>query len=298
MDQFIHLREWRVIVCKKCQYAVLPSEIDTHFQKSPIHALSKKDRIYIASQVAKISCLIRNEEQLKSEFVFPPPTILPIAALQEPKTDGLQCTFTVGEEQCRYISCSVRKMQTHYHEIHQWINPQKGRPQGSSENKVPWKTNVHCQRFWDHGPYSRYFEVSKTTASTTIESPEEEVQKQLEATVAKVQEKERRIIEVRDKAQEPNPWLRKVKWDEYTEGLDTQKLRPLIQPLEDGEHILDMVHQSFDRVIDSSTKHAVEMVVGEQVLLKVNSIEYGRVHDKPFYIDMKDDTDSRYREVW
>ena len=235
MNQFVHLVEWQVIVCKKCQYAVLPSEIDTHFQKSPIHGLSKKDRRYIASQVAKINRLIRDEEQLKSEFVFPPSIILPIAALQEPKTNGLRCTFTAGKEPCRYISCSIQKIKVHCQQVHQWSNPQKGRPQGNSRSRVPWKTNIHCQRFFSHRVYSRYFEVSKTTTNTTIESPEEEVQKQLEATVVKVQEKERRIIEVRDKAQEPNPWLRKVKWDEYLEGLDTQKLRPLIQPLEDGE---------------------------------------------------------------
>src|SRR6267154_3106028 len=110
MGQFIHSREWRVIICKKCQYAVLPSEIDTHFQKSPIHALSKRDRVYIGNQVAKINGLIRNEEQLKSEFVFPPSTILPIAALKEPKPDGLRCMFTVGIEQCKYISCSIQRM--------------------------------------------------------------------------------------------------------------------------------------------------------------------------------------------
>jgi len=119
MDQFIHLQQWLVIVCKKCQYTVLPSEIDIHFQKSPIYGLSKKDRRYIASQVAKINRLIRDEEQLKSKFVFPLSIILPIAVLQEPKTNRLRCIFTAGKELYRYISCSIQKIKVHCQQVYQ-----------------------------------------------------------------------------------------------------------------------------------------------------------------------------------
>src|SRR5258706_2506639 len=135
MDQFIHLRQWRVIVCKKCQYAVLPSEIDTHFQKSPIHALSKKDRVYIANQVAKINRLICDEEQLKSEFVFPPPNNPPIAALKEPMTDGLRCKFVVMGKQCPYVHRQAQEIRKHCREEHKSENI-KAQGQPRKEKRV------------------------------------------------------------------------------------------------------------------------------------------------------------------
>jgi len=54
MDQFIHLPTFQVIICKKCAYAVLPSEIDTHFSKKPEHALEKADRQIVINKVAKV----------------------------------------------------------------------------------------------------------------------------------------------------------------------------------------------------------------------------------------------------
>jgi hypothetical protein len=58
MEQFAYLPEFRVIIYRKCQYAVLPSEINTYFQKSPVHGLSKQGRQYIIQKVARIRSLI------------------------------------------------------------------------------------------------------------------------------------------------------------------------------------------------------------------------------------------------
>jgi Orsellinic acid/F9775 biosynthesis cluster protein D len=92
MDQFIHLPEFRIIICKECKYAVLPSYIDTHFATKP-HKSSKKERQEISEEVGKIEGLIGNEETLRrSEFPFPPATSQPIAALGKPNKNGLQCT--------------------------------------------------------------------------------------------------------------------------------------------------------------------------------------------------------------
>jgi hypothetical protein len=92
MEHFIHLPEFRVIICKKCQYAVLPSHIDTHFAAKP-HKLDKKERQRVAEEVLEINGLIGNEETLRrSEFEFPLATSTPITALGKLEEKGLQCT--------------------------------------------------------------------------------------------------------------------------------------------------------------------------------------------------------------
>jgi hypothetical protein len=65
MDEFIHLPELRVIVCKTCKYAVLPSNIDAHFTPKHPHGFTKDARWRIIAEVARIGGLIRNEEALQ-----------------------------------------------------------------------------------------------------------------------------------------------------------------------------------------------------------------------------------------
>jgi Orsellinic acid/F9775 biosynthesis cluster protein D len=106
MDQFIYIPEFRITVYRKCQYAVLPSHIDTHFATKP-HKLDKQERQRILEEVAEINGLINNEETLRSEFSFPQTASAPIAALGKPETNGLQCIA------CQYICCTVQRMRTH-----------------------------------------------------------------------------------------------------------------------------------------------------------------------------------------
>jgi uncharacterized protein (DUF2225 family) len=68
MDQFTHLLEYSIIICKVCKYAVLPSHIEAHFTAKS-HKCSKKERQRIVEEVAEIDRLIGNEETLRrSEF--------------------------------------------------------------------------------------------------------------------------------------------------------------------------------------------------------------------------------------
>ena len=119
MDQFVHLPEFQVIICKKCKYAILPSEIDAHFTAKKAHGFGKKTRDRIIQEVAKVSGLIQNEEELgKCEFQFPPPTSKPIAVLARPETDGLRCTKEVNSERCSYVCRTERWMREHIWEKH------------------------------------------------------------------------------------------------------------------------------------------------------------------------------------
>src|SRR5277367_4773463 len=140
MEYFTHLPGFQVIICKECQYAVLPSFIHAHFTAKPQHGLGKEERQRIVDAVAEIDGLINNNEALRQcEFPFPPATSKPIAALAKPR-DGIQCTIVGEDGACGYIYCSIRQMQDHSWEAHRWKGQKKGRPKKDVSQNVPWQT--------------------------------------------------------------------------------------------------------------------------------------------------------------
>lgn len=200
MEQFAHLPEFRVIICQKCQHAVLPSEIDTYFQKTPVHGLSKKSREYIIRRVQMISGLIQSQEQLQQDgFVFPLPSSPAIPELGEPRRDGIACNFT---EPCLFVNRRVQLVREHGQQVHQWDQvKKKGRPsEGDEARQKPWREGVHCQRFFDHGLYSGYFEVRSEAVVASTETPEAKAKKLIQDRIDQVKERERKTIEVTDPA--------------------------------------------------------------------------------------------------
>jgi Orsellinic acid/F9775 biosynthesis cluster protein D len=205
MEYFTHLPEFQVLICKKCEYAVLPSYIDSHFADREKHEVGKRERQRIINAVAEIDGLIENEEKLSYEFQFPSPTSKPITALAKSKNNGMQCTFNIRGGPCLYICCSLQQIQEHCWEVHRWKSKNKGgrpRKQRNQNQEVPWRTGVHYQRFFKSGPKSGYFEVraeeaSPSSNSLSIASREDQFQlakRELEAALRKVDEKEQRCI--------------------------------------------------------------------------------------------------------
>jgi hypothetical protein len=187
------LPEFRVIICHKCQYAVLPSEIDSHFTKTPVHSLSKPSRQYIIQKVAKIGGLIQNQQELQRDgFIFPSPGSTAIPELGEPKTDGLGCTFMTRDgKQCPIVYGQEQQIREHCRDAHGWVNPQKrGRP--SKQNQPggrPWREGVHCQRFFDHGFCSGFFEVRRQPIPASSETPEAKAWRSIQDRIDTAKEK-------------------------------------------------------------------------------------------------------------
>src|SRR5271165_3809528 len=149
MEYFTHLPEFQVIVCKKCQFAVLPSFIHAHFKAKSQHGLEKEERQRIFNVVAEVDGLLHNNEALRQcEFPFPPHISKPIEALGEPKKDYLQCTFETVGEVCKYICSTARGMRSHCWEEHKWKSEDKGGQSKKHSNQVPWRRGVCCQRFF------------------------------------------------------------------------------------------------------------------------------------------------------
>ncbi|KFZ23682.1 hypothetical protein V502_01840 [Pseudogymnoascus sp. VKM F-4520 (FW-2644)] len=75
----------------ECKYAVLPSQIDTHFTPERPHGLTKEARQGVRDAVVAIGGLILNRETLKQiQFPFPADTSEPITALGAPRSNGLR----------------------------------------------------------------------------------------------------------------------------------------------------------------------------------------------------------------
>src|SRR5258706_5389730 len=112
MEHIIHLPEFQIIVCKECQYAVLPSEIDSHFTPAHPHGFTKQAREEIIARISKIGGLIMDKDELEQcEFPFPADTAEPIVGLVPFKKNGLRCTLEEGR--CLYISSCTRNMRKH-----------------------------------------------------------------------------------------------------------------------------------------------------------------------------------------
>ena len=118
---------------------------------------------------------------------------------------------------------------------------------------MPWRTGVHCQRFFKSGPKSGYFEVQSPEASPPsspgIASREDQFQaakQELEAAVRKAEEKERRCIREAEESREPNPWLRRVGWAAHLAGLDRAEIRKWVEMPDDEQPKLQILCKAFD----------------------------------------------------
>jgi hypothetical protein len=205
MNPFIHLSQYSVIVCKKCKYAILPSQIDAHLSNKKKHRYSKEERQSIIQEVAKLPGLIQSEAQLEA-FVFPQPNSPAIPELKAAKPNGLKCRL------CAYVVCHRQLIQEHYRTVHGWENEQKKGRSSYKKRQVepewPWISGVHCQQFFKQGPKSGFFEVIGEEVVQEREAEPDmwaKVQKITAERFEHIEKKAKETIQEADENAEPNP---------------------------------------------------------------------------------------------
>ena len=139
MDLFHYYLQYRILVCKSCQYAIQPNCIIAHL-RSDQHKLPRQQSEEIANQYKNYDladpCI---------EHIIPQTTILPIDYLPIYR-DGLACSH------CQYVCRSERWIKQHQREVH---NIRIGR--GRRSGPIGWST-TWCQCFFiNAGQY--YFTV-------------------------------------------------------------------------------------------------------------------------------------------
>lgn len=146
MELFHYYSEYRVIVCKSCQYAIQPGRITAHL-RSDQHKLTRWQSEEAAEQYKSYDladpCI---------EIVMPNSIVTPIDYLPLHK-DGLQCN------QCSYICRAVEVMKRHQRDTH---NMRIGR--GRRLAAISW-TSTWCQCFFTSAG-QRYFPVQQPNEAT------------------------------------------------------------------------------------------------------------------------------------
>lgn len=168
MEPFVKLPKYLFIICRKCQYAILPSQIDSHLKNKKKHGWDKERRDQVVREVGKVLGLILTERQLEA-FVFPRVPVNAIPELKPPQNDGSKC------KSCPYVVCHRQLIQEHCRTVHDWKNERKkGRPSYKKRREelgLPWIPNVRCQQFFKQGTKSSFFEVAADEVATqTVDS--------------------------------------------------------------------------------------------------------------------------------
>ena len=307
MEHIIYLPEYGVVVCKQCQYAILPSEISSHFERKRPHHFTKAVRQQITQKVAEIQGLIQDQGELKGcIFPFPIDTAEPVTALGEPKANGFRCTIQNPEGTCPYISTALRKMRTHYWTEHKWKSTDKGGRRRKSNitqqvQKVPWRSGVKYQRFFKQGAKSGFFEVGRAIQSeqvVQVKSIWEIFQEKASHEFCRIEDIQARKIEATDESKEPNPWLRRTGWARHLGGFDQVKMRDLVRPADENEPELQAIHEAFRRLIKASIRVAVTDIVGQATLFEAHRKEASKKATKPFNSRMDKTTFKVYTDVW
>jgi hypothetical protein len=154
---FDHLAEYQVAVCRECQYAVWPDQIEGHLQEQ--HKIKWKVASEAGTEVRSWAGII----QYPSEFVAPSQVVAPHPKLPV-YTDGLLCQLNLS--QCQRIFRSLGSIKKHWRTDHQgWsAGKKRGRPSQIKEKEMQARIEqgyrlVHCQRLFSSRYGSQYFEV-------------------------------------------------------------------------------------------------------------------------------------------
>ena len=313
MEYLVHLPAFRILVCKECHHAVLPSQLNSHFHAPP-HRFAKAERQRIEDAVAlDVPGLIPNETYLqRMAFPFPADTTAPLDALGPARDGGLRCPYTtLADAGCPFVSGSEKKMMKHCREQHGWENRKgKGRPSKHSvpvHTTRPWRSGISYQRFFIQGPKSGFFEVGRNAPRENV-SPDDEgdpYDRLLEAMNARhagVAAAERNALLPIDESMEPSPWQRRVGVGRYLQqidGVELGQLRELVRPPDaPGEAPLRAVHKALRRVVRRARRVAIHTQVGIFALFEVERKETGERPAKPFNPYLRPASVRRYCATW
>ncbi|TPX16410.1 uncharacterized protein E0L32_012428, partial [Thyridium curvatum] len=301
MELFVQLSDFPFVICRQCKIGVVTNEVKAHLKKQHGNISQQQARAYVQMAQA-IPNAIHNQAKLK-EWPYPGPETKPIPFIKPPKSDGLGCNS------CRYVVRDTRQMQKHCEAAHSWSNNRRrGRYNQRAERMlppVPWRTGVQCQQMFPNRAGSSWFEVGRGQAvsrQAQADSPEQE----LAAFITQIHQEEEQAFEAEAKSQmheaddkwEADRWLRRCGWSRHLANTDQERLRGMLQPIDDAEVVLQQMWQSLDRVLDSAYTAATQCHQGSAELFEVERKETTITPSKPFQPLMEPDSWGRYKEVW
>jgi superfamily II DNA helicase RecQ len=219
-DVFQHFAEYRVIVCKRCQYAVRPDHVQAHLQQA--HRTTSKDQ---RESIARVLAEWRDVARKKDDVRYPHPHDAPISGLPI-YSDGLKCNGSdeTGET-CRYICRTIRGIQQHCKQQHGWVNRQKRGDRITERKKHSpnrmWTDEQHCQRLFENPQWKKYFAVKLQPAQFEQSEVDFEARERRADAIIKKHEadlkahKRERLIGGEGGRYVPMPWLDFTGWHRH-----------------------------------------------------------------------------------
>jgi superfamily II DNA helicase RecQ len=286
------------MTCKSCRYGVLPSQVESHLS-GPKHRMPRARRQQIQEEIATWPELFRTEADLVRLEI---PTHRPPPCKElDSHNDGRKCHI------CNHIVRTDERIKKHYRTQHGWVNSWKrGRKAGDRQRaglstNRPWIIDVHCQRFFTHGPKQQYFEVQGPSASNAAPdnslSKWDQARRRLTQSWTAVKDIEKRIIQ-EGQPDEVNPWLERTGWQTYLGGLDRGKLiQSVSAPDEENEPVNAVIWQIMDELIQRC-QHSVIHNVGVFVRLEAIRTEKHQNRYQPLQPYMDAEGFGKYSRPW
>jgi putative sterol carrier protein len=287
MDPLHYYPQYRVLVCKSCQYAIQPGRIIAHLH-SKQHKLSKP-------QAEEVADRYKDKELADpcTQRIVPESTVQPIKHLPIHR-DGLAC------HHCQFICRSKNWMQRHRREVH---NIKVGR--GRRSDLVGW-SDTWCQCFFISAG-QHYFKVQQTNQQSTqqlIQQPNDTSTQRLQLVHRQLDQKEK-IIEQKKQAirdsddpTEVSSWLERTQWIRHLEGQDRGIIVKLIGVASNEELEIQYLEKSLNRLIEKARQTILQKKISTFTLHRVQSFQSGEDSHKPFHVNLGSDTIERYQRVW
>jgi Orsellinic acid/F9775 biosynthesis cluster protein D len=280
MDLFHYYSEYRVLVCKSCQYSIQPGRLVSHLRAKQ-HKLTQQQAAEIANRYADKQLADPCTERIAPIIPIKPIEYLPIYR------DGLACNH------CHFVCRTRNWILRHQREVHD-IRIGRGRRQAQPE----W-TSIWCQCFFISAG-QHYFQVQQTSRPTNTEgipSLLQLIHQQLDQE-EKLEQEKRNVVKNTADATEISPWLEKTEWIRHLEGQNKAAIVQLVKPAKPEELGLKEVEKSLDRLVRKAMQTILKKKVSMFLLHRAKSYEAGKDSREVFHIKNYDETIQRYQRIW
>ena len=230
---FTHLVEFGVVVCKLCQFAIVPNQVEQHL-KNHHPSQSRKSRLEAQTNVQGLDGIIQNSKDIPR----PPPDQAVFKEL-DVHQDGLKCIHVIEgmTEECGYICRSESWMKVHCREKHGWksCKPRGGslkQRQASRVNDI-WIKGIWNQRFFEYAQWKSFFQVKEEITSQPCKEQKQQGRAWAEMYRSEMtKRKEGQVIAGPGSRYEASPWLEMTGWAEHLAGIVKRKVLEVFQPTE------------------------------------------------------------------
>ena len=230
--------EYPIIICKRCQIGVRPSEISAHIQGTQ-HRLGLATGRQLQQAIQQWNRVQECESWKVPTAVYKPIPGLPV------QTDGLLCTQT---PECDYVVRNIEVMKRHWRAKHSWKPASsKGRLRARARDTgqqqlQQFSRTVPYQQVFNQGTGRHYIHVQGQQPSGPVGQPTQPIQpdqpvqqaSQIHAELDKIEELYQQHINQpiqieAGQRDEANPWLRRTQWAVYLAGLNPDELVQCVQ---------------------------------------------------------------------